>query len=92
MAKEKRSSKVPEYDNVYHVPYDRGRLVDKPYLAKITINKVVTDLGRYETAKKAAIAVDMFLIREGLPPKNVLTPLNKNNNEKDRNNSTITDK
>ena len=83
MAKEKRSSKVDQYEGVYHVPYDRGCLSNKPYVARMTHNKKRLDLGRYETSKLAALAVDMYFIRENLPPKNVLKPVNRDKNEKD---------
>ena len=70
--KRKRSSKVIEYSYVYYREYDRGSKSDKPYNGRFTLNSTSYDCGWYQTAKQAARAVDLQLIRLGKEPINVL--------------------
>lgn len=69
-----KSNKVEGYHHVSFKEYLRGRKNPKPFHGSFTINKVRHIAGDFETAKEAAMAVDLKLIYLKLPPKNILKP------------------
>jgi hypothetical protein len=72
-----KSSKVEGYQHVRFKEYSRGRKNLKPFHGSFTINKVRYMAGDYETAREAAMAVDLKLIHLKLAPKNILKPKEK---------------
>lgn len=69
-----KSNKVEGYHHVSFKEYARGRKNLKPFHGSFTINKVRHIAGDFETAKEAAMAIDLKLISLNLSPKNILKP------------------
>lgn len=50
---------------------------ERPWRAQIIVNGVRLVCQTYATEREAAVAVDMALIRNGYPPRNILKKVDK---------------
>ena len=62
-----------KYIGVFYKKMNFGRVSQKPFYSTVGVKKQYTHIGSFETAKEAAVARDVYIIKNNLDkPLNIL--------------------